>query len=139
MRTLLTHAAGRSGYRVPPLVVAYVWPTLRDSRCRDFGEALGFLAEHKLGIAELPHLRNVEACNFSFCRNPLAEEELERKVQQEAECENKSQQSRDTDELSSKLAGVTIEQASDRTSHAVPASAIIARAICEQSDREHAP
>src|SRR5438309_1859602 len=50
---------------------------------RSLGEDVGFRTEHKLGIAELPHLRKIQARHLGFRRNSVPKEELEPQVQQE--------------------------------------------------------
>jgi hypothetical protein len=62
----IPQSAERSSLR-PAGVVAYVWPTLRDSVC-SFGmpKHFGFLAEDKLGITELSHFGDIKTRDFSF-------------------------------------------------------------------------
>ena len=69
-------------------------------------EDVGFRLEDKLGIAELPHFRNIETGDFGFRRNPLSDEELEHQVDEEAEGEDEADQRGDADELRGKLAGI---------------------------------
>ena len=92
------------------------------------------LPEDELGIAELPHLRNVQARKFRFRRDPVTDEELDRQVYEHADREHNADQCRDAHQLRDKLAGVAVEQARDVARHAVPASAVVARSIGKQPD-----
>src|SRR5258706_16044654 len=91
-----------------------------------------FRTEHKFGVTELAHLRNIETRQLRFYRNSLPHEELKGEVDNEAECEDKAHQRGYTDQLRSKLAGITVEQAGDRAGNAVPASTVVAGAVCEE-------
>lgn len=42
-------------------------------------------SEDELGIAELPHLRDIETGEFSFCRDPVPDEELNGQVDDQAD------------------------------------------------------
>ena len=67
--------------------------------------------EDKLGVSELPHFRNVQTRHLRFRRNPMPYKYFEAPVQEETEGEDEAQQGGDTDELSSQLAGIAVEQA----------------------------
>src|SRR5260370_38099376 len=69
----------------------------------------------------------------------MPDEELERQIDDHADGEDDADQRRDTHELCHKLARIAVEQARDAPVYAVPASAVVAGAVCEQPDGEHAP
>jgi hypothetical protein len=112
---------------------------LRDGRNRDFRKGLILLTKHKLGESELSHLRNIKSGDFGFRGNPVSDEDLEHPVQHETKGEDEAQQSGNTYKLSSKLAGVPVEQSGNRTADAIPAATVVTGAVSEQSDRKDPP
>src|SRR5512146_1156599 len=99
----------------------------------------GLRAEHEFRIAELSHFRKIEAFDLRFSRNALAKDEIENPVERVAEAEDKANQSDDTHELRNQLARITVEQAGNGSSDAVPGATVVACAVSEQANREHAP
>src|SRR5438045_1168166 len=97
-----------------------------------------FRTEDKLGVSELSHFRNIQTRHLRLRRDPVPDENLERPVQDEAEGEDEAQQSGNTDELSGELACIAVKQARYRPRYAVPASAVVARAIGKQDARGYA-
>jgi len=69
----------------------------------------------------------------------MPDEELDRQIDDQANREHDADQRRDAHELSDQLAGISIEEARNAAGNAVPTSSIVARAVGEQTDREHAP
>src|SRR6266566_3311978 len=69
----------------------------------------------------------------------MPDKELECQVDEQTERENDADQRGDAHELCNKLGRIAVEQARDAAIHAVPAPAVIARAVREEAYRQHAP
>src|SRR6266699_4903806 len=69
----------------------------------------------------------------------MTDKELECQVDEQTERENDADQRGDAHELCNKLGRIAVEQARDAAIHAVPAPAVIARAVREEAYRQHAP
>src|SRR4051812_38761054 len=69
----------------------------------------------------------------------MAHEEFERQVDNHADRKHHANQRRNSNELSNQLAGIAVKKPGNRPSDAVPASAVIACTVREQSDRDHSP
>src|SRR5258707_13913373 len=67
---------------------------------------LGLRLQFELRIAKSANFRQVQALKFGFCRNALADDPVNEKVENEAEREDKSQQRHDADKLGNKLSAV---------------------------------
>src|SRR5258707_1325883 len=59
-------------------------------------------SENELGIAELSHLRNVQARKFRFRRDPVTDDELDRQVDEHADREHDTDECRDAHQLRDK-------------------------------------
>src|SRR5229473_7112871 len=99
----------------------------------------GFRTKDELGIAELPHLRNVETVQLGLRRHAVPDEVLEHHVDGEAQREDDAEQGGDTHQLRSELGCISVEQTRHVAGDAVPASAVVAGAVGKEADRQYAP
>src|SRR5467141_4422928 len=94
----------------------------------------GFRAEDELGIAELPHLRNVETVQLGLCRHAMADDVFEHHVDGEAQREHGTEQGGDTHQLCGELARISIEQTRHGAGYAVPATTVVAGSVGKETD-----
>lgn len=130
-------AAGTTGEKSPAAIE--LQQCLRDHGLSNRPQMRRFGSEDKLRIPKLSHFRQIQSFQLRLSGNPMSHEYFEYPVQDEAEAEYESDQSRNADHLCDKLACIAIEQPSDRAVDTVPGAAVIAGAICEQADGENAP
>src|SRR5207249_3106623 len=71
--------------------------------------------------------------------NALADEEVDEGVEDVGEGEDHPHQRAHADQLGHELARVAVEKPRDRAVHPVPAPAVVAGAVREEADAEHAP
>src|SRR3954453_14540991 len=98
-----------------------------------------FRTEDELGVPELPDFRNVEAVQLALRGDAVPHGVLEHHVDGEAEREDDPEQRGDAHQLRRQLARVAVEESGDGTAHAVPASAVIARSVREETYRQDSP
>src|SRR3954463_15881242 len=110
-------------------------PIFRSGRLGEYS----FRTEDELGVPELPDFRNVEPVQLALRRDAVPDGVLEHHVDREAEREDDAEQRGDAHELRRQLARVAVEESGDGTADAVPASAVVARSVREQTYRQGSP
>src|SRR5438552_9236193 len=95
--------------------------------------------ELELGVAERAHLGQVEPLELDVDAHALADEEVDEGVEDVGEGEDHPHQRAHADQLGHELARVTVEEPRDRAVHSVPAPAVVAGAVREEADAQHAP
>src|SRR5712664_62756 len=99
----------------------------------------GLRPEDELGIAELPHLRNVETVQLGLRRHPMSDDVFEHHVDGKAQREYDTEQRGDAYQLRGELPGISVEQTGHGTWNAVPATTIVAGPVGEEAHCQDAP
>src|SRR5260370_39379657 len=93
----------------------------------------------ELRITERAHFGNVEALQFGCRAHALAHNDVDNPVEHVRQAEDDAHQGCAPYELGHKLAGIAVEQPPYVTVHAVPASAVVTRSVCEEAHRDNTP
>src|SRR5216683_2421415 len=93
----------------------------------------------ELRITERAHFGNVEALQFGRRSHSLAHNHVDNPVEHVGKSKDDAHQGGAPYQLSDELTRVTVKKAGDGTVHAVPASAIVTRAVCEEAHRYDTP